>query len=319
MHPNRRGATPEGAGHELAFLDRHIPRQRGAGRLQRLQRPAHLTSTGTTALLSRHSVTVVIPTLNEAENIAWTLSRLPTGIDEVILVDGRSTDDTIDVARRARPDIRVIHEPRPGKGVALRTGFAAATGDFIVMIDADGSMHPSEILLYVAHLEIGYDFVKGSRFMLSGGSDDLTMIRRLGHWPLLTFVKRGYGVRITDLCYGFCAFRRSCLEDLALSSDGFEIETELVVRALGNRLRIAEVPSWELARLTGASNLKAFRDGRRILRILLRERFTSTRALVRAPKQLGPVLPGDGDTPRLIDLTDAGSVEERNAAAGRVS
>src|SRR5438270_1440191 len=88
------------------------------------------------------TVSVVIPTLNEQRNIAWVLERLPRIVDEVIVVDGRSTDDTIFAALSTRPDARIVQERTPGKGAALRAGFEAASGDVIVMLDADGSMHP---------------------------------------------------------------------------------------------------------------------------------------------------------------------------------
>lgn len=221
----------------------------------------------------RGTVSVVIPTLNEADNVGWALSRLPDHIDEVVLVDGRSTDGTVEAALRVRPDLRVVLEPRAGKGVALRAGFEASTSDYVVMIDADGSMHPEEIALYVAYLEAGYDFVKGSRFMLAGGSDDMTLVRRVGHWPLLSFVRWTFRIRFTDLCYGFVAFRRTCLPALRLQADGFEIESELVLRAVRAGLRVAEVPSWERPRRSGASNLHPVRDGLRISKVLLRERF----------------------------------------------
>lgn len=244
------------------------------------------------------TVSVVIPTLNEAENIAWALARLPEDLHEVVLVDGRSTDGTVEAALRERPDIRVVLEPRRGKGAALRAGFAAATGDYIVMIDADGSMHPEEIALYVAYLDAGFEFVKGSRFMLAGGSDDMTVVRRLGHWPLLSFVRWTFRVRFTDLCYGFVAFRRSCLPSLRLSADGFEIEAELILRAVRARLCIAEVPSWELPRLNGESNLNALRDGLRILRVLMRERFAGRTCPVERYER------EDEQAHRVIDLVD---------------
>ncbi len=243
-------------------------------------------------------MSVIIPTLNEAENIAWALARLPEGLHEVVLVDGRSTDGTVGAALRERPDIRVVLETRRGKGAALRAGFAAASGDYIVMIDADGSMHPEEIALYVAYLDAGFDFVKGSRFMLAGGSDDMTVVRRLGHWPLLSFVKWTFRIRFTDLCYGFVAFRRDCLPSLHLTADGFEIESQLILRAVRARLRIAEVPSWELPRMHGESNLNAVRDGLRILRVLMRERFAGRTCPVET------YVRGDQQAHLVIDLVD---------------
>src|SRR5882757_7984203 len=94
-------------------------------------------------------VSAVIPTLNEAKNIAWVLERIPDCVDELIIVDGCSTDDTIAVALQARPDARIVLESTPGKGSAIRAGFAEAHGDLIVMLDADGSMDPSEICRYL--------------------------------------------------------------------------------------------------------------------------------------------------------------------------
>jgi glycosyltransferase involved in cell wall biosynthesis len=231
------------------------------------------TSGPATAAADRPRVSVVIPTLNEEANIAWVLERLPDFIAEVVLVDGRSVDRTVEVARAVRPDIRVVLETEPGKGAALRAGFAAASGDYIVMIDADGSMDPGEIARFVDALEQGCDFVKGSRFATGGGTADMSRVRQLGNAALRGAVNLLYRTNFTDLCYGFIGFRRDRLDYLRLDSSGFEIETEMVARAVVASLRIGEVPSFEAERRSGESNLIAWRDGRRALATLLRERF----------------------------------------------
>jgi glycosyltransferase involved in cell wall biosynthesis len=218
----------------------------------------------------RLSVSLVIPARNEARNIAWVLEQIPDTITEVILVDGDSTDVTLTTARSYRPDIRVVPQEGKGKGSALRTGFLAAEGDIIVMMDADGSMSPQEIGHYLHFLSNGYDFVKGSRFISGGGSLDITMFRSLGNKFLLRVFNSLYDAQLTDLCYGFCAFDRRYLADLKLSATGFEIEAEMVVHAMQAGLRIAEVPSLELPRRTGSSNLRAIRDGIRVLRTVIR-------------------------------------------------
>jgi glycosyltransferase involved in cell wall biosynthesis len=218
-------------------------------------------------------VSLVIPAINEAENLAIILPRLPEIVDEVILVDGNSTDETVAVTRTHCPDVRVVGQDRPGKGAALRAGFAAARGEIIVMIDADGSMDPEEIGRFLAPLDEGYDMVKGSRFQAGGGTSDMEFSRRMGNRVLCGMVNQLYQVRFTDLCYGFFAFRRNRLPELALECDGFEIETEIVVRAINTGLEIAEVPSFEAARIHGESNLHTFRDGRRVLKTLLQHRF----------------------------------------------
>jgi glycosyltransferase involved in cell wall biosynthesis len=229
------------------------------------------TGAGTAAKSAvRPSVSLVIPVRNEARNIASVLEQIADDVDEIILVDGNSTDVTVITARAYRPDLRIVPQQGTGKGSALRTGFRAATGDFIVMMDADGSMSPQEIRHYVHFLANGYDFVKGSRFISGGGSLDITLIRRLGNLFLLAAFNTVYDAHLTDLCYGFCAFHRRYLEHLQLSATGFEIEAEMTVRAMQAGLRIAEVPSLELPRRTGASNLHAIRDGIRVLRTVLR-------------------------------------------------
>jgi len=219
----------------------------------------------------RASVSVVIPTLNEAKNIPWVLRRMPSYVDEIVIVDGRSTDNTVGVARALREDAIIVNEKRKGKGVALRSGFAAASGDIIVMLDADGSMDPQEIGWFVSPLQHDYDFVKGSRYVTGGGSEDITWLRNAGNKALTGLANTVLRSDYSDLCYGYIAFRRECLEVLELESDGFEIETELIVRAARAGLRIAEVPSIELDRISGASNLQTFRDGWRVLSTLARE------------------------------------------------
>lgn len=223
-------------------------------------------------LRTRHSVSLVVPAHNEARNIPWVFEQIPNCVDEVILVDGSSTDATLAIAELCLPTVRSVQQVRPGKGNALRTGFAAASGEYVVMMDADGSMWPGEIPHYLHFLDHGYDFVKGSRCIAGGGSLDLTRIRALGNLALLTVVNRLYRARLTDLCYGFCAFRRSFLDQLDLRSAGFEIEAEMIAHALRSGLRIAEVPSLELPRRSGRSHLHAVSDGRRVLRTLLAER-----------------------------------------------
>lgn len=220
--------------------------------------------------LKRETVTLVIPAKNEAASIAWVLEQVPACVDEIILVDGNSTDATLVTARFCRPDLRIVAQQCTGKGDALRAGFLAASGDVIVMIDADGSMSPKEIPHFLHFLSNGYDFVKGSRFMGGGGSQDITRLRRFGNRGLLVLTNRLYDTHLTDLCYGFCAFHRRYLDFLDFTTPGFEIETQLTICALQAGLRIAEVPSLEMPRRHGRSNLRTFRDGTRVLRTVLR-------------------------------------------------
>jgi glycosyltransferase involved in cell wall biosynthesis len=221
-------------------------------------------------------VTAVIPARNEARNIGWVLDRMPPAVTRVILVDGLSTDGTVDVARHHRPDIVVVSQLRPGKGAALRAGFDAAGDDIVVMLDADGSMDPCEIPAFVDLVRDGYQFVKGSRFVGGGGTADMTVLRNVGNRALLALANGLFGSAYTDLCYGYCAFDGRSLRSLGLTADGFEIETQLVLRSVKAGLVIAEAPSFEYPRRSGDSNLHTFRDGWRVLRTIVAERFRAT-------------------------------------------
>jgi hypothetical protein len=219
----------------------------------------------------RPTVSVVVPALNEADSIGWVLENIPSWVTEVVLVDGLSIDRTEVVARTMVPNLVVVHQRDKGKGAALRAGFYASRCDIVAMIDADGSTDPRELGRFVDALVAGADFVKGSREMEGGGSVDFTPIRRLGNLAFVLLCNIMYGTRFTDLLYGYCAFWRDGLDDLELSADGFEIETQLVVNAVKAGMTVAEVPSIELERRAGASNLHAFSDGLRILETMMIE------------------------------------------------
>jgi glycosyltransferase involved in cell wall biosynthesis len=255
-------------------------------RLDRDRTPEASVATVTRIGRTDKTMSVVIPAKNEARNLPHVLADIPADVHEVILVDGNSTDDTVEVALRHRKDILVIGQTRRGKGNALACGFAAASGDYIVMIDADGSTDPTEIPRFIAALDQGADFAKGSRFLAGGGSSDISRIRSVGNYFLNRIVNVVYGTHYSDLCYGYNAFRRECLDAMGLNvgessatgeremlwGDGFEVETLINVRIAKAGLVVAEVPSFELKRRSGSSNLNAFSDGFRVLRTIHAER-----------------------------------------------
>jgi glycosyltransferase involved in cell wall biosynthesis len=223
------------------------------------------------------TISVVIPALNEAKNIPHVFAELPPQLHEIIVVDGGSIDGTAAVARRLRDDVRIIQQTRRGKGDALRCGFEAATGDILVMLDADGSADPAEIPAFVQVLLAGSDFAKGSRFRDGGGSSDITRLRRIGNWALSTTVNVLFRTSYSDLCYGYNAFWRHCLPSMSVDCTGFEVETLINIRVARAGLKVTEVPSYERPRIHGQSNLNTFRDGARVLRTIARERVRRTR------------------------------------------
>ena len=239
-------------------------------------------------------VSVVVPTYNEAANLPHVFALLPEDLHEVIVVDGRSTDGTIEVARALRPDVMIVRQNRRGKGNAMACGFAAVTGDIVVMLDADGSADPREIERYVAALVAGADFAKGTRFAAGGGSSDITATRAWGNRWLNRAANTLFGTRYSDLCYGYNAFWAHVLPALELDAageardtklwgDGFEIETIINTRIAKAQMRIVEVPSFEFDRIHGQSNLNTWRDGFRVLRALMVERVNGKGRAHRTP------------------------------------
>lgn len=278
--------------------------------------------------MHRPTVSVVIPAMNEAKNLPHVFGALPDDLHQVILVDGGSVDGTIDVAQELMPGIDIVQQTRRGKGNALACGFAACTGDIIVMIDADGSTDPREIPLFVDALLAGSDFAKGTRFRYGGQSLDITPTRRAGNLMLNTTVNVLFGTRFSDLCYGYNAFWRDVLPvldlpdvDLAapddgtkLWGDGFEIETLINIRvARGYRAGIAEIPSIERERIHGESNLNAVRDGLRVMRTIWSERLTRRRPIpaprVRPIHSVPGIIPVQRRTDELAVDTAAVGVE----------
>jgi glycosyltransferase involved in cell wall biosynthesis len=219
------------------------------------------------------TISVVIPTLNEAGNLPYVLNTIPRWVDEVVIVDGRSLDDTARVAKVLRPDARIVHQTRPGKGAALRSGLEAARGDLLIIMDADGSMDGADIELIRDQLVAGADYVKGSRFAEGGGSTDITRLRRFGDAGICWLIRLFFGARYSDGTYGFKGLWASNLDAVRPDTDGFEVELLLDIRAHRAGLRVAEVPCFETNRIHGASNLNALSDGLRCLRVILRERL----------------------------------------------
>lgn len=248
-------------------------------------------------------ISIVVPARNEARNLERVLPQLPADA-EIIVVDGHSVDDTCDVVARVRPDARLLQQTRKGKGNALAVGFAHVTGDIVVMFDADGSADPAEIQRFVAALVDGADFAKGSRVLAGGGSVDITPIRDLGNRALTAATNLVFRTRYTDLCYGYNAFWADVLPSLDLPGvepiaaamqwgDGFEIETLINCRVAVAGLVVAEVPSVELRRMFGESNLNATKDGLRVLKTVITERIRGWRR---------PAIPIDRTRPTVFDL-----------------
>ena len=227
------------------------------------------------SVAARPTVSVIIPALNEAENLSHVLSRIPKWVDEVVLIPGPSTDGTAEVAQEIMPSIRIVAQEGKGKGAALRCGIRASTGDILVLLDADGSTDPNEIPAFVGALLTGADYAKGSRFLQGGGTADMTPLRFLGNGALMVLANVLFKTRYSDITYGYNAVWRKHAECMALEIDNWAMEVTSNIRVARNGLRVVEVASFEHLRMGGEAKLSTFSAGWMILTAIVREWTTS--------------------------------------------
>ncbi len=217
-------------------------------------------------------VSVVIPCLNEAENIERCVASALEVINahglagEVVVADNASEDASAELAEAA--GARVIHEPRRGYGSAYMAGFAAARGRYIVMADADLTYDFAEIPNFIEHLEAGADLVMGDRMDRIQPGAMPWLHRYVGNPILSGTLNLFFRTGVRDAHCGMRAVRRSVLPRLDLHATGMEFASEMVVRAAKERLDIRQFPIDYHPR-GGESKLSTWRDGWRHLRFLL--------------------------------------------------
>lgn len=212
-------------------------------------------------------VSIVIPARDEQDNIGLVLADLnriiaqSNGYEfEVICVDDHSTDRTGEIAESY--GAKLIRNQGPsGKGMALRRGFEAATGDVIVMMDADYSHRPEDLPVFLNALNNGAGLVIGSR--VYGGSDEYTSIRALGNVFLTAALGIFLGRYLSDALNGYKAFKRDVFTDFKYTSKSFEIEIELIANALRKGYKVVEVSSHERARHGGEAKSRVIKHGTR--------------------------------------------------------
>jgi len=220
-------------------------------------------------------ISIVIPTRNEERSIAEIIEGCKPHGDEILVVDGHSTDTTRNIAEKL--GARVVLDNKKGKGDGLRVALSEAKGEFVVFIDADGSHDPLDIPKMVQPLLDGEaDLVVGSR--MRGGSDELhgslgEFIRLIGSGIITQSINYRYGVRLTDSQNGFRAIRREAGLAVGLTEDIFTIEQEMIMKLLKNGYRISEVPSHEYVRKFGESGIKLWKVSHRYVWCLLKGMF----------------------------------------------
>lgn len=244
----------------------------------------------------KNKVSVIIPAMNEQDTLGRVLEDLnqviaatPSHQFEVIVVDDHSTDRTAAIASSLGARVVTNHRS-PGKGHALRAGFEAAMGDYLLMLDADYSHRPEDIPEFLAALNPETGLIIGSRVF--GGSEEYTHVRALGNVFLSAAMGLATGRYLSDALNGFKLFRREVFTGFDYTSRNFEIEIELIANALRAGYRVREVISHERARAGGEMKSRVIRHGTRFLLRIIWEglRGVKPRPLSRPADSTEPVL-----------------------------
>lgn len=216
--------------------------------------------------------TLVIFTLNEIEAATKLFNRIPFDkFDEAFVIDGGSTDGTVEFFQGK--GIPVIKQGLRGHGEAYKLGLKKSTNDLIVFFGCDGNNQPEDIPLLIKEIERGSDLAIASRFTRDSRSLDATLIRKFGNRLFVFLVNMRWHVRLTDVFNEFRAIRREAVEKLGLKNSYFDLELEMVIKAIKNKLKLAEVPTVEQYRIGGEAKLSTMRDGLMNLRCFLKEAF----------------------------------------------
>lgn len=226
--------------------------------------------------------TVLIPTYNERENVEKVLAGVKAqGVDEILVVDGHSTDGTGELVTRLGYTL-VLQEGK-GLGDAIKTGIKKASGDVIIIVDADGSHNTADIPKLLAKISEGYDLVVASRyisapkvkglFVTGSSSYDDTFIRAIGNRTFTWMTRTFYKVPVHDILMGFKAFRKSIFEKVVLKETGQQFDAEIIIKAQKAGYKLAEVPTVEYRREFGESKLSVPYHGFKVLWVIIRELF----------------------------------------------
>lgn len=229
-------------------------------------------------LMEAFTISVVIPAFNEEKNIEGVLFKTEKVLEdlslpyEVIVVDDGSTDKTRFLAEKHKVTV-IANRHNRGKAYALRRGLRDVHGELVVTMDADGSHRPEDIKCLITPLLNGADAVIGSRFTGEQEKDSTKKLHILGNMMFNLLIKILTKKSVTDSQTGFRAFRRSVLEEMEITSEGYAVETELTVKTLKNGFVVREEPIFFDRRKNGTSHVKPMRDGLRIIKTIIRANF----------------------------------------------
>lgn len=223
-------------------------------------------------------VTLIIFSWNEIDGMKAIMPRIKKEwYDQMIIVDGGSTDGTIEYAKENGYPIFVQKEK--GAGAAFKEAMERATGDIIIPFSPDGNSVPEKIPELTAKLKEGYDIVIASRYLKGAKSYDDDFVTTFGNWFFTRLMNLMFGSKITDVFVMFRAYKKSSLDALNINTNDCSWGSLILIRATKKKLKIAEIPADEPARIGGKRKMSPLGNGSRELRAFFKEFFAGNKTI----------------------------------------
>ena len=236
----------------------------------------------------KKNISIIIPAKNEEQSLPLMLQELPIDIiKEIIIVDGHSNDQTIDVVEKLQiQEVQIIQQTGKGYGDAINEGIKKVTGEYVVVMDADGSQNPKPLTELMTKIEKeALDVCFCSRYLPGAGSDDDTLIRYIGNKIFSFLLKYVHGVKLSDALFTYCMVRKNVFERLKMISSDFSWCVEFPIRVHNTGFKYAEIPLFERRRFAGKSKVNAFVDGFLIAMTIFKLKLTIIWSMVQQRRQ----------------------------------
>jgi glycosyltransferase involved in cell wall biosynthesis len=217
------------------------------------------------------NLTLIVPAKNEGESLPKVLEEIKDFESKIIIILESSDTVTINAAKNF--DCKIIHQTDKGYGNALIEGINDVETEYLCIFNADGSFDPKYLSEMLKTCRKGLDFVFASRYMSGGGSDDDTLITKIGNFIFSTIGNIFFSLKLTDILYTYLLGKTKSFKKLNLKAKDFCLCVEMPIKAKRNKMNFIDMPSYERKRIAGKKKVSEFKDGLKILIYMIKSFF----------------------------------------------